>query len=231
MKTKTDWIPAGTFLLALVIASVAGPRSNAQDRPPGRETYLKSLFDRLIIDSTPLGGSTTSPDKPSESLGLNFTKLLFDYTAQDNKGNPPPPPPKPKGWWPWRISAVDRLFIEGVYRNKNNPAQIVTLQLQVDKAQETADLPGPVQLSSTLSFTLDEGRRALKSGRSQAAEALGIPSGDVELVTSLNGGDTFFVQFVAEASVKAIDLVATPVVRRFQVTLSPNEDDAVIIPL
>jgi len=229
MKIRTDWIPVGTFLLALVLASVAGPRSNAQDRPPSRETYLKSAFDRLIIDSFSPTGSTSN-DRPAESVSFNFAKIEQEYKAQDKDGKIPLTPPR-IGWDVKKFSAVDRLFIEGVYRNRNNSSQTVTLQVEMDSAQEIADLPGPVLLSSTLSFTLDEARRALNANLSRAAQALGISPGDVDLVTSLNGGDTFFLQFIAEASALGYDLVATPVVSRFQVTLAPNEDDAVIIPL
>ena len=229
MKTQS-WIPGGTFLLAIVLASMAGPgrRSSAQDRPPGRESYLQSAFEKLVIESFTPSGST-STEKPAETVSINFTKVGIKYEAEDDKGKIPQNPPK-RGWELKKFSAVDRLIIEAVYRNKNN-SQIVTLPVELDRAQEIADLPGPVLLSSTLSFTLDEAARALNANRSRAAQALGIPPNDVELVTSLNGGDTFFVQFIAEASALGFDLVATPVVSRFQVTLAPNKDDAVIVAL
>jgi hypothetical protein len=232
MKTQTYWIPISSFLLAVVLASVAGPgrRSSAQERSPGRETYLKFAFSDLLIDSFQTGGSSSSDQPPAESVSLNFTKIDFEYKAQDKDGKLPGSPPK-LGWDLKKFSAVDRLYIEGVYRNKNNTAQTVTLPVQLDSAQEIADLPGPVLLSATLSFTLDEARRALNASRSQAAQALGISPGDVELVTTLSGGDTFFVQMISEAETLGYDLKATPVVSRFQVTLSPTEDDAVITPL
>src|SRR5262245_39969993 len=109
MKTQTWWIPVGSFLLAVVLASLAGPgqRSSAQDRGPGRETYLKDALDRLIIDSTTTSGST-STDKPAETLNLNFMKVDYDYAGVNKQGNPPPPPPK-KGWFPKLFSAVDRV--------------------------------------------------------------------------------------------------------------------------
>jgi hypothetical protein len=228
MKDRGFWVPAGSFVLAILLSLIAGPASGVKalsPRDPGSITAPrppKNKFLLIILEGTFVESYHAGSDDgegPTESLKLNFSKFQYEYFQQSKENTPPEPPFK-------KFSLFDRILLETVYVRRSDPSQSVTLLIEMDEAHALVDGPGPVTESSMLSFTTDDARRAVENSGAQAAQALGAPLSDVQAVTTIAGGSSFAVRFVAEAASIPGHDQADPVVKRIEVTLSPAEDAA-----